>query len=200
MSSKREQTRVQIMEAARRLLVERGYHGVGLEEVARAAGVSRQAVYLHFGSKAELLVALVRHQDESVGTPDILHRMQEAQTPVEALDRGVEAYATIEPHIYEGARLLDRARQADPAAEAAWQDRMAFRYQNMRERIAWLARDGLLADGWTVDEATDFMWALLSVHTYEYLVLERGWPIERLVDHLRVVLHRALVRGPDEAS
>ena len=37
------------------------------QDVARAAGVSRQAVYLHFGSRAGLLVAMARHHDRTSG-------------------------------------------------------------------------------------------------------------------------------------
>jgi hypothetical protein len=28
----------------------------------------------------------------------------------------------------------------------------------------------MMAESWTVGEATDFAWGLLSIHTYEYLV------------------------------
>ena len=40
---------------------ELGYYGAGLGAVAKKAGVSRQAIYLHFPSKAELLTALHLH-------------------------------------------------------------------------------------------------------------------------------------------
>ena len=53
------ETRTQILEAARAMFEELGYHGAGLEAVAKMAGVSRQAIYLHFPSKAELLTALI---------------------------------------------------------------------------------------------------------------------------------------------
>ena len=61
MSSRRSQTRTQILDAARVLFEEHGYHGAGLEAVAKKAGVSRQAIYLHFPSKSELLTALHLH-------------------------------------------------------------------------------------------------------------------------------------------
>jgi hypothetical protein len=51
MSSTRSQdTRTAIIDAARGLFEARGYFGVGLEEVAKKAGVSRQAIYLHCAS------------------------------------------------------------------------------------------------------------------------------------------------------
>ena len=93
------------MESARRLLVERGYHGVGLEEVARDAGVSRQAVYLHFNSKVDLMLATAQDVDDVVGVQELLRPVIEAKTAPEALDAGVEAYGAIEPQIYDVASV-----------------------------------------------------------------------------------------------
>jgi len=197
MSSRSERTRAKILESAQRLLVERGYHGVGLEEIARGAGVSRQAIYLHFKSKSDLLVAMAQHGDESVGIPEILRPVREAKTALEALDEAVAAYAAIQPRIYDIASVTYAARRSDPAAEAVWQDRMASRRGNNRQDMERLQREGLLADGWDAEEATDFVWSLLSLHTYEYLVVERGWPIERFVRRLRTMLRCILVKGQE---
>lgn len=49
-----EQTRVAILEAAERLFLEKGVAQCSLEQIARAAGVTRGAVYWHFENKAHL--------------------------------------------------------------------------------------------------------------------------------------------------
>ena len=59
-------TRRRILQAAWELLEQRGA-GVRLVDVADRAGVSRQAVYLHFGDRSGLLVALVDFIDVSLG-------------------------------------------------------------------------------------------------------------------------------------
>ena len=51
-------TRTTILDAARALFEAEPYTSVGMEAVAKRAGVSRQAIYLHFASKADLLTAL----------------------------------------------------------------------------------------------------------------------------------------------
>jgi TetR/AcrR family transcriptional regulator of autoinduction and epiphytic fitness len=57
-------TSTTILDAARRLFLEGGYEGVNLEQVGRAAGVSRQTVYNQFGSKDAVFRAVVdRHWD-----------------------------------------------------------------------------------------------------------------------------------------
>ena len=197
MSSRSQRTRIRILNSARRLLVERGYYGVGLEEVARDAGVSRQAVYLHFKSKSELLLAMAQYGDELVRVEEFIKPVVDAKTALEGLDEGVAAYAAVEPQIYDIASIVYSARRSDEAAEVAWQDRMANRRENIRPVIERLQQEGFLAKGWTVDEATDFAWAILSLHTYEYLVVERGWSIERFVNRLRTMLRRMLVNESD---
>jgi AcrR family transcriptional regulator len=194
MSTRKEETRRRLLDSALHLLTKKGYFGVGLEEVAREANVSRQALYLHFKSKAELLVAVARHLDEQVRTPEIVGRLATASNPIEAIELGVVAFAAIEPQIYEAAAMLHSVRKQEEAAEAAWQDRMAYRRGNTRRVIEWLEREGQLAAGWSVDEAIDFAMAVLSPFTYELLILERGWPVDRFVHHLTDVIKSTLVR------
>ena len=44
----------QVFYAARRLFVEKGFHGVPIPEIVKASGVSVGAIYLHFGNKENL--------------------------------------------------------------------------------------------------------------------------------------------------
>lgn len=49
----------QLLDVAERLFIEQGYEQTSLEDVARAAGVSRPIVYQHHGSKERLYLAAV---------------------------------------------------------------------------------------------------------------------------------------------
>ena len=110
---------------------------------------------------------------------------------------GVRAYGIIEPQIYDAMRIVYSARQSDEAAEAVWQDRMAYFRVNARRRIERLEEESL-TEGWTVDEATDFAWGVLSVHTYENLVVQRGWTIDQFVSRLGAMLRSVLVAEKDD--
>jgi AcrR family transcriptional regulator len=51
--------RPQILEAAKNLLIEQGYHGLSMRQIAEAVGVSKAALYYHFKDKEELLIAIL---------------------------------------------------------------------------------------------------------------------------------------------
>jgi AcrR family transcriptional regulator len=54
------ETRERLLRAAADVFARRGYDGTRVADIAATAGVSNGALYAHFGSKAELLVAALR--------------------------------------------------------------------------------------------------------------------------------------------
>jgi AcrR family transcriptional regulator len=54
-----ERNRSLVLDAARRVFMERGYHGATLEQIAEEAGFSKGVVYSQFESKADLFLALL---------------------------------------------------------------------------------------------------------------------------------------------
>jgi AcrR family transcriptional regulator len=54
-----EARRAQLLDVAKAIVVERGFHAVSIEGVAREAGISRPIVYGHFSDLAGLLEALI---------------------------------------------------------------------------------------------------------------------------------------------
>lgn len=57
--------RDRLIEAATRLFASDGYHAVGISRILASAGVSRAAMYHHFRSKEELILAVLRRRDEA---------------------------------------------------------------------------------------------------------------------------------------
>src|SRR5512141_3202105 len=48
-----------ILEAAKHLFIEQGYHGLSMRQIAEAVGVSKAALYYHFRDKEELFLAIL---------------------------------------------------------------------------------------------------------------------------------------------
>ena len=57
-------TRSELLDTARRVFVERGYHGASLDLVAREAGYTKGAVYSAFGSKGQMFLAVWEREVE----------------------------------------------------------------------------------------------------------------------------------------
>jgi TetR/AcrR family acrAB operon transcriptional repressor len=81
-----EQTRQDLLEAALTVFSQKGYTATRLEDVARAAGVTRGAIYHHFGSKAELYEVLIEEANK-VGNSAIDRAINEGGTFIEIVTR-----------------------------------------------------------------------------------------------------------------
>ncbi len=192
------ETRTRILEATWRLLEERRGRGVRMRDVADAAGISRQAVYLHFGSRSDLLVATARYLDEVRGLGERLRGYRAASSGVERLEAYVEFWGNYIPEVYGVARALLADREVDEAAAAAWDDRMGAVRESCRSIVEALHDDGMLTSGWSIEEATDLLWSILSIRNWEQLTIECGWTTERYVALIRELSRHAFVRKAQE--
>ncbi|MFI6452570.1 TetR/AcrR family transcriptional regulator [Streptosporangium amethystogenes] len=61
-----ERTRAAILEAATRVLYERGLDGIGVAELCARIGVSKETLYRHFGTKDGLVEAVLQARSERV--------------------------------------------------------------------------------------------------------------------------------------
>ena len=83
---RRAATRRALLDAARSLFAERGYHGAAAEEIVRRAGLTRGALYHHFEDKKDLFRAVV---DEMEG--EIAEKIEEAERTQSGLPEVVMA-------------------------------------------------------------------------------------------------------------
>lgn len=86
-----ERTRSALMQAARRLFIERGYGETSTPEIVAAAGITRGALYHHFEDKRALFRAIVT--DEALAVASAIERNAPAELPpIDALLAGSSAY------------------------------------------------------------------------------------------------------------
>ena len=194
MSSEISQTRKKIVEAASRLLLESKGQGVRMADIAKASGVSRQAVYLHFLSRGELMIAAVRYLDEVYGLDKRLTEFRAATKGVELLETFADFWGNYIPKIYGVARALLAARQTDEAAAAAWDDRMNSVRNGCRQILETLKSEDKLRPEWNVQEAVEMMWTILSIENWERLTVESGWTVEEYVERMKRLLLTAFSR------
>jgi AcrR family transcriptional regulator len=184
--------RERILDAALKLVSARDEATVTMAQIAKAARLSRQAVYLHFVDRAALMVALARHVDDRLGLPADIERMMSAPTGVKMLEAAVAMQARRNPAVWAVARTLDAVRRTDAAAARAWQDRLNARLEGCRAMIARLQTEGSLRSDLDPSIAADLLWTMTSLRMWEDLVLERKWPPEQYQRQIARVLIDAL--------
>ncbi len=188
-----EATRARIIDAATKLFLEAGYGRTSTAAIGKAAHTSEASVFAVFGSKADLLIAVVR--DHVVRDSDFPLRQQ----PVW---RSLASDPDKTPAIEAGARVVRRAHdrswrllavaaaaaQDDPAVAAAVRRGAEGRHADCE----WFVREVIGITGPAADRKTDEVWTLISVENYRHLVVERSWPPERYEAWLSAMLTATL--------
>lgn len=195
MSRTKPGTRTRILIAAQALLEESSGKGVRMSDIAAKAAVSRQAVYLHFATRAELLIAVTHYVDEMNDSDGRLAASRAATSGTERLEAFVRAWADYMPIIYPIAKALIIMGDTDEEAASAWAKRMADMREGCEAAIKALKRDGTLSAEYSAKDATDLLWAMLQVRNWEQLTQTCGWSQKKFADHMAKTAHRLFVAG-----
>ena len=194
MSSKTIDTRTRILMASWKLLEASQGRGVLMTNIAAKAGISRQALYLHFKTRAELLIATTHYIDEVNGVEERLAASRKAKTGIERLELFIEAWGNYIPEIYGVAKALLAVLDTDEEATKAWDDRMQAVREGCFAAIKAIDNDGELSPNVSVDHATDILWMLLSVRNWEQLTQQCGWSQENYISNMKRHAHAVLVK------
>jgi TetR/AcrR family transcriptional regulator, cholesterol catabolism regulator len=181
------ENRGRLVSAAHGLFLRQGWTMTTMTQVAAAAGLARPTVYLHFGTKVDLLIACIdtslsaipvrdRADYLAMGQGTLAHR---AATAARWLRNAHERSAAIQ-------RVLDDAAVSTPEAAQA-QTRMEQRRHDEFAGACRLVLGGRLPHSALVDE----VWALGSRAMW-FKLAERGWsPDDWEAWFVRVVLDAA---------
>ncbi|MEP7090890.1 MAG: TetR/AcrR family transcriptional regulator [Nocardioidaceae bacterium] len=196
------ETRRRILDHARDLVVEKGYRGTTIAELARRAGVHVDTVYALVGRKPLILRELVELAISGTDRPvDPLERdyVQKMRAEPDA-GRKLDVYAGAMRRIHE--RLaplflaLRDASRTDQEAGRIWSEISERRARNMRLLAADLLDTGQLRHGLDVDEVADIVWVTNSPDVHQLLVEDRGWPPARYESWLADSWRRLLLAEP----
>lgn len=194
MSSEKNPTRTRILTAAWELLDSNPGVAAKMSDIAKRAGVSRQALYLHFPNRTELFIATTKHQDAVFKVDEMLVESRAATSGKARLEAFITAWGNYVPKIFGIAKTLIIMKETDEDAARAWEERMADMREGCAAAVAALQRDGDLADGMSERHATDYLWAILSVTHWELLTVACGWDQAHYVDAIQQTARRMLVR------
>jgi AcrR family transcriptional regulator len=152
-----------------------------MSELARAVGISRQALYLHFPDRGSLLVALVARVDQDEELQVGVDAVEAARDAAGQIRAWVQMQSWRNPRIASFARALDQARHADHAVSEAWRDRTVNRMRGAVAIVNRLRDEGRLHPSWKIDEAAALLWELTSFRVWDDLVNEAELAPDRYV-------------------
>jgi TetR/AcrR family transcriptional repressor of mexJK operon len=113
-----------VLDAARRLFLERGFAGTSMDDVATGAGVSKQTVYANFSDKNRLFTELI---ETDVAQLDVArHPLVTGMPNSDNLQRDLREYArfhlsvVMQPHLLRMRRMLIGEAERFPELARAW--------------------------------------------------------------------------------
>jgi AcrR family transcriptional regulator len=181
-----EQRRVEILEATRGVVLEKGFGGTRIKDVADALGVSTGLVHYHFESKDELLAETMRYAADA----DI-RRLEKTvaagSDPIERLDRVLREYLpgprdqswTLWIDAWGEALRSPTLKEISEELDAAW--------VSLLERVI---RDGVTARRFRTSDPAGVAWRLAALMDGLGLqvVLHKGTMSRaRMLEHTRAV-------------
>jgi AcrR family transcriptional regulator len=197
------ETSGRVVAATRALVVERGYAGVTMADIAAAAGVSVPLLYKVFGPKPDLVK---RVYDVTLAGDD--EPVPMAQRPaVAAIAADPDPRSKVAGYARMGRELAERtgplATALRVAARAGEVELRAFLETTDAERLTGatrfvehLAAAGALRPGLSVTHARDVVWLMISPEIHALLVTDRGWSHDEYEAWLAAALAAALLPGP----
>jgi AcrR family transcriptional regulator len=197
-----DERRDQLLSAALDLAIERGFHAITIEGVARACGVTRPVVYGCFADRTALLDALVDRSEERALSalaavfPDV-PADGDPTDPDELIVAGLDAYlraVAADPRTWRVILLPPEGAPAAMAARTNAQRRLLLRH--LRGLSDWgLARRGTALDADLFARAV----FTLAEGAARLLLADPGrWPVEHFTDFCRSILVAMRPGAPPE--
>ena len=193
------QTRAVVLEAAARLFRELGWADTSMRSVAKAAGVSIETVYAGFGSKGDLLAAVM---DVAVVGDDLPIPL--AQRDVALVlgtgtsDERAAKAASMSVAISSRTCELVQALTQGSATDASLAQRLAALDERRRAEIANYFEQ--VASRPPTRLELDEVWLLTSAEVFHLLVHRSGWTPEQHEHWLADRLLELVSKDPQDAS
>jgi AcrR family transcriptional regulator len=152
-------TRQRILEAVLQTLLD-GVSEPAMGEIAARAEISRQALYLHFKSRDEMLLAAVEWANGQIGLPDRLERLDRARTARAKLRHYAQTIAWQVARLGPAMLTLNRLLARDSQLAERWHDRAGSRSAQVSKIVAALGQDRQLRAGLSEADAVAAILAL----------------------------------------
>src|SRR5579885_3280167 len=201
-------TRQRIIDAAKNLLLTRGYAATTLDQIAREAGVALPTLTGYFSNKPTLFQSVLRsvlsgtiEEDEPTIGEQLKALLRPTRDPHEVLAGVASLYRTANERAFELFEIMRKAAAADSNVEQQRRAEAEARRRDQMPVARSLSRRGTLRPGLTEREANDILWLYSSSDVYRLLVHDSKWQPQRYEQWLAETLADSLLaRGQDRTA
>lgn len=183
MSSNEKSTRDRILDASWKLLERGAGKSVRMVDIAAQANVSRQAVYLLFENRANLVQETRNFVDAKYGVKDEIDRVLSQNSATQTLKAYVLFWSEYLSHIHGLAHAMQVGALHDKAAARARQDCLDDHFKVCCEIAKRLKNEKALANGWSEQSAAEMIFSVISLDMWLELVVVRRWSTIQLAEH-----------------
>ncbi len=191
-----QQTRTDIIKAARRLFAERGYAATSMAGIAGEAGVVVQTIYASVGPKQALLRELNDLIDDEAGVAGVVARLAATREPGELLQLAVQLTRQIVERCGDIVTAIHAGAGLEPEIAAVLAEGRRRHREGMSGLAAVLASSGRLAEGMTPERAAITLAVLTSNESYFQLTRDFGMSLAETEDWILSTLQQLLL-APD---
>ncbi len=180
----------------RERLIEAGYHGLSLEQVAEDAGITRVTIYRQFGSKLGLLQAVADDLTERAQATERLGAaaaLPDASTALRSLVAELCRFWDTDPPLFR--RMVSLAA-VDPEARQVLETREQWRYDGLNTVTSRLADEGRLRVPFGQDQAIATIAAVTSFPACDQIASTLGVSFTELPGLLLPLLSSVLDLKP----
>ena len=175
-----QQTRAEILRAARRLFAERGYARTTVRDIAEAAGVSAQTVYDSIGSKQALVARLNDLIDEEARIGAIVEASMSSDDPVFIAGTSARVTRSILEHCGDIVSALVTGAASEPDLAEVLAEGHRRHVGGAQGVVRGLERAGALDPELDVETAVGTMRALSDTTFALVLRDSYGWSLDRI--------------------
>jgi TetR/AcrR family transcriptional regulator, regulator of cefoperazone and chloramphenicol sensitivity len=173
-----EETRREILRAARRLFAEHGFTNTSLHQIAEESGVAVQTIYSSVGPKTALVVALNDLIDEEAGIAELARELSQETDPSRLLAKGVHLTRQLNERCGDLIRAVLSAEPAEPDAAAVLADGMRRHEQGSTKVGQGLATLGALRTDMTPERASAAFSMMTAPASWRQLTQRAGWTFD----------------------
>ena len=194
------ETRRRILDAARKLFIERGYAGATAEAIAAEAGVAAQTIYANFKNKKKMLISLM-NVSPTTGAEDPTPMLERAT--VQAVNqetnrrRQLQMFAEVVSNnldqVADISEILVDAAKTEPDLGRVAQKLNQQRLEHMTSAVQAFGANGPFRANMAEADARDIVWTLTSPEVFLLLRREREWSKEKYTQWLADTLMRELL-------